>query len=75
MIRSFEMFIDAVRRIKAGEATIYDYETKLATLGGTYRTTAILEAGRRSLDCGGNPFHILYDDPLNSFRPTNIIRQ
>jgi hypothetical protein len=36
-------------------------EGVLALLGGTVAVTAILEAGRRSLDAGGAPVDILYD--------------
>lgn len=34
----------------------------LSPTGTTYQTTAILEAGRRSLDAGGVPFQLVYSD-------------
>lgn len=36
------------------------FDSKLATIGTTYLTTAILEAGRLSLDAKGRPFDIMY---------------
>jgi len=59
---SFEAFIDAVAAINAGKATARDFDASgLATVGTTALTTAILEAGRRSLDEGGRPMEILYE--------------
>ena len=62
---SFEAFVDAAAAINAGKATAADFDASLATIGTTALTTAMLEAGRRSLDAGGRPFDILYegDDP------------
>jgi len=59
--RSFEAFISAVRSIQAGEAVPSDFEASLATVNGTLQGTAILEAGRRSLDAGGAEVELLYD--------------
>jgi D-galacturonate reductase len=56
--RSFENFIDAVTSINAGELTVGECDTMgLATIGTTVQTTAILEAGRRSLDSSVRPLH------------------
>ena len=48
---SFEKFVDAVTAIKEGKANLDDLDRRgLPTLNNTIATTAILEAGRRSLD-------------------------
>jgi D-galacturonate reductase len=48
---SIEKFVDAARGVNAGTAKIDDYETHgLPTLANTVLTTAILHAGRVSLD-------------------------
>lgn len=48
---SLEKFIDAAREVNAGNTTAAEYNTKgLPTIANTVLTTAILEAGRRSLD-------------------------
>jgi hypothetical protein len=60
-IHSFEAFVDAVRDIKAGNASPEDFDGALATIGTTFLTTAILEAGRRSLDDNSRPYDILYE--------------
>jgi D-galacturonate reductase len=50
---SFEKFVDACRAINAGQSKPGDFDAKgLPTLRNTIATTAILEAGRRSLDEG-----------------------
>lgn len=50
---SFEKFVDAVNALKAGKVTLEELDKRpLPTLGNTIATTAILEAGRRSLDEG-----------------------
>eukprot|EP00904_Undaria_pinnatifida_P003744 jgi/Undpi1/13370/HiC_scaffold_8.g03029.m1 len=69
--RSFEAFIDAVRQIEAGSATAETFDSSLATIGTTYLTTAILEAGRRSLDAKGRPFDITYEGE-DKHIPTDI---
>jgi len=60
--RSFDAFVDAIRSIQSGDATPADYEGKLATIGTTQIMTAILEAGRRSLDSDGKAYKIKYDE-------------
>ncbi|AEO62764.1 9fd2008e-d2c8-4084-b998-8dfcdc45d1f2 [Thermothielavioides terrestris] len=48
---SFEKFVDACRAVNAGELKPADLDAKgLPTLRNTIATTAILEAGRRSID-------------------------
>jgi D-galacturonate reductase len=48
---SFEKFIDAARRVNAGTNSAADFEGKgLPTIKDTVLTTAILQAGRISLD-------------------------
>mmetsp|Transcript_4220 Transcript_4220/g.6727 ORF Transcript_4220/g.6727 Transcript_4220/m.6727 type:complete len:477 (-) Transcript_4220:167-1597(-) len=59
--RSFEAFVDAVARINCGSAVVSDFDHTLASVATTYRTTAILEAGRMSLDTKST-VTILYDD-------------
>ena len=51
--RSIEAFVDAVDAIRHGAAAPDDFAGRLATVAGTVATTAIIEAGRRSLDEGG----------------------
>lgn len=59
--RSIEAFVDAARAIRAGEAGCEDFNGRLATIHDTARVTAILDAGRRSLDSGGQQFVLDYD--------------
>ena len=59
--RSISAFVDAVQSIQSGEATPVDFDGKLATIGTTQVMTAILEAGRRSLDNGGRACEIIYE--------------
>jgi D-galacturonate reductase len=48
---SFEKFVDAVEALKGEKVTLEELNKRdLPTLGNTIVTTAILEAGRRSLD-------------------------
>jgi D-galacturonate reductase len=67
--KSFEVFIDAVTKVNAGEATIEEYAESLASISTTYRTTAILEAGRMSLD-ENCTVYLQYADAENLTRPT-----
>lgn len=59
--RSIEDFVGAASTIREGRATADDYRGRLAVLEDTVLVTAILEAGRRSLDAGGARFRIDYD--------------
>ncbi|KFZ01955.1 hypothetical protein V501_09709 [Pseudogymnoascus sp. VKM F-4519 (FW-2642)] len=50
---SFEKFVDGIQALKEGRATLDDLDKRgLPTLKNTIATTAILEAGRRSIDEG-----------------------
>jgi len=44
------VFVDACADINSGAAKVSDFDHTLASIATTYRTTAILEAGRLSLD-------------------------
>ena len=70
--RSFEVFVDAAIAINNGTASPSDFDNTLATVGTTYRTTAILEAGRKSLD-NKCPVYIKYDDAANACMPTELV--
>ena len=59
--RSIAAFVDAVQSIQSGDAVPSDYDGQLATISTTQAMTAILEAGRRSLDNGGQAYKIRYD--------------
>lgn len=71
-VRSFELFIDACRSINAGMTQPSDYDDgSLATVHTTLQGTAILEAGRRSLDHDSRPMDILYESDA-SVEPIGI---
>jgi D-galacturonate reductase len=57
---SFESMIDAAAECNAGSRSPGDFDGALATIGTTAGATAILEAGRRSLDQGGRPVDLVY---------------
>lgn len=69
--RSIEAFIDAAIAIKSGQNEPHDFESSLASIATTYRTTAILEAGRRSLD-EKRPISISYSDITDPCLPTAL---
>ncbi|KAM4056350.1 oxidoreductase family, NAD-binding rossmann fold domain-containing protein [Hirsutella rhossiliensis] len=59
---SLEKFVDGCRAVNAGEVEARHLDAKdLPTLANTVATTAILEAGRRSIDQGGREVGILVD--------------
>jgi D-galacturonate reductase len=58
--RSIEAFVDAVEQVRNGLASTEDFRGGLATIDDTVLVTAILEAGRRSIDSGGMPHQIEY---------------
>jgi D-galacturonate reductase len=58
--RSIEAFVDSVSQVREGVATPDEFRGGLATVDDTVLVTAILEAGRRSLDHGGLPQQIEY---------------
>jgi len=62
-VKSFENFMDACLEINEGKATAETFDDgSIATVNTTMQGTAILEAGRKSLDLDGRPMDILYDD-------------
>jgi D-galacturonate reductase len=69
--RSFNVFIDAVSAVNTGIAHVKDFDHSLASIATTYRTTAILEAGRLSLDSGKSMI-IHYGDLQDACVPTDI---
>jgi D-galacturonate reductase len=69
--RSIEAFVDAVEQVRSGLAAPADFRGGLATVEDTVLVTAILEAGRRSLDAGGLPHQIEYASCM--IVPTPII--
>jgi D-galacturonate reductase len=64
--RSIEAFVDAVQKIRAGLVKPADFRDRLATVDDTILVTAILEAGRLSLDSGGLTQQIEYADSGNA---------
>ena len=60
--RSIEVFLRAAEEIRHRRASPNDFHGKLATANDTLLCTAILEAGRRSLDSGGKAIRIEYDE-------------
>ena len=69
--RSIEAFVNAVRAINAGTATVAEFEASLPTIATTLQTTAILEAGRVSLDAHSAAVEIKYES-ADSFEPIGI---
>jgi D-galacturonate reductase len=63
--QSFEVFVKAVNTIRAGSKSPPEFDSVLPTAQSTMLTTAILEAGRLSLDNGGVTFQIAYDEQGN----------
>ena len=57
---SFEKFVDYATKVNAGTLKVEDVDRLgLPTISNTVLTTAILEAGRRSLDEGGRSVQIV----------------
>jgi D-galacturonate reductase len=71
--RSIEVFVETAACVARGEMTAADVDAAgvLATATSTYAVTAILEAGRRSLDAGGKPVDIAYES-ADSFVPSGF---
>jgi len=62
-VKSFENFIDACIACKKGERKPADYDDgSIATVHTTLQGTAILDAGRRSLDANGQAMDLKYRD-------------
>ena len=62
--RSIADFVAAAVRIRSGDQTATDFRGRLATIDDTIACTAILEAGRRSLDAGGKVVRFRYDNNM-----------
>lgn len=61
-VRSLELFVDACHSINQGIKTVEDFnDGSLATVHTTFQGTAILEAGRKSLDADGRPMDLIYE--------------
>jgi len=61
-VKSFENFIDACTSINRGESKESDYnDGSIASIHTTKQGTAILEAGRKSLDADSQPMDIIYE--------------
>ena len=61
-VKSFENFIDACTSINRGDSKESDYnDGSIASIHTTKQGTAILEAGRKSLDADSQPMDILYE--------------
>lgn len=71
--RSIEAFVRAVQDVNAGVASVSSFDATLPTVGTTLQTTAILEAGRKSLDLR-RPVRIVYSDSEGhkSFHPVAL---
>lgn len=72
--RSIECFLDAAEAVNRGELTIEDVSKQgvLATIDTTERVTAMLEAGRLSLDNGGRAVELVYDNAAFTSAPTGL---
>ena len=69
--RSISAFVEAVCQIREGSANPSDFQDRLATIQKTLTMTAILEAGRQSLDNGGTLQRLVYDDSRQSVKITS----
>jgi D-galacturonate reductase len=71
-VKSFENFIDACREVNSGISKPSDYDDgTLASVHTTLQGTAILEAGRQSLDLDGRPVDIIYEG--EGIEPSGIV--
>jgi D-galacturonate reductase len=62
--RSIEAFVQAVSDLNSGKTTLDELNSSdLASIHTTFGATAILEAGRRSLDNDGRAVRIVYAAP------------
>jgi len=57
-----QSFVEACIRLNKGETTLAELDASLPTLKATIATTAILEAGRRSLDAKGGAVEFTFAD-------------
>jgi D-galacturonate reductase len=71
--KSFDVFVDAARSIQAGLTQPSTYDNGgLATVHTTVQGTAILQAGRMSLDQDSRPMDIVYESK-DRFVPVDIV--
>jgi len=69
--KSIELFLTSAAKLRDKTAkSPDDFDCELATLSSTLKVTAILEAGRLSLDNGGQGVQIIYDKAGHN--PTNL---
>lgn len=69
---SFERFVRAAAEINAGSKTADDFDDELPTGRVTEAVTAILEAGRISLDNQGSKVALLYEDKKHRSKITSL---
>ena len=69
---SFERFVRAAAEINAGTKTPDDLDDELPTGRVTEAVTAILEAGRISLDNHGNKVALMYENKNNCSQITGL---
>merc|ERR1712066_329151 len=65
-------FVDAVNEVNSGKKKASDFDGTLLTISTIVGTTAILEAGRKSLDLGGVPFELAYSSDDVHAVPTSM---
>ena len=71
-VKSFEIFVDACKSCNDCSSSPNNYDDgSLATVHTTLQGTAILEAGRMSLDADGRPMDIIYEGE-NDAEPIRI---
>lgn len=70
--RSLEAFVEAAIDVNQGRKKVHELSNSLALAAHTLRTTAILEAGRLSLDNQSKVVTILYEDPTAVCSPTSL---
>lgn len=71
-VMSLELFVDASQTVRDKIRTANEYnDGSLATVHTTLQGTAILEAGRKSLDHDSQPMDILYEGP-DALEPIGI---
>ena len=69
---SFERFVRAAAEINSGTKTPDDFDDELPTGRVTEAVTAILEAGRISLDNQGSKVALLYEDKNDRSKLTSL---
>lgn len=69
---SFQKFIEAVHKINSKECTAEDWNSKLPTAQATLLVTAILHAGRISLDHDGSRVKIVYENEADPLAPLSL---